>query len=116
VEKMKLYNAPENNSWNLLFSPLPPPCPFSSFFFLSLFSDPLFSFSYHLSETGFFSLVKTQKTDGGWRDASAVKSTDCSPRGHEFSSQQPHGGSQPSVMGSDALFWCLWRQHQYSNM
>jgi hypothetical protein len=21
--------------------------------------------------------------------------------------QQPHGGSQPSVMGSDALFWCV---------
>jgi hypothetical protein len=25
----------------------------------------------------------------------------------EFSSQQPHDGSQPSVMGSDALFWCV---------
>jgi hypothetical protein len=24
----------------------------------------------------------------------------------EFSSQQPHGGSQPSVIRSDALFWC----------
>jgi hypothetical protein len=30
----------------------------------------------------------------------------CSSRGPEFNSQQPHGGSQPSVMGSDALFWC----------
>jgi hypothetical protein len=29
-----------------------------------------------------------------------VKSTDCSPRGPEFNSQQPLGGSQPSVMGS----------------
>jgi hypothetical protein len=28
-----------------------------------------------------------------------VKSTDCSSRGPEFNSQQPHGGSQPSVMG-----------------
>jgi hypothetical protein len=28
-------------------------------------------------------------------------------RGPEFNSQQPHGGSQPSVMGSDALFWCV---------
>jgi hypothetical protein len=36
-----------------------------------------------------------------------VKSTDCSSRGPEFNSQQPHGGSQPSIMGSDALFWCL---------
>jgi hypothetical protein len=31
-----------------------------------------------------------------------VKSTDCSSRGPEFNSQQPHGGSQPSVMGADA--------------
>jgi hypothetical protein len=30
----------------------------------------------------------------GWRDGSAVKSTDCSSRGPEFNSQQPHGGSQ----------------------
>jgi hypothetical protein len=43
----------------------------------------------------------------GWRDGSVVKSTDCSSRGPEFNSQQPHGGSQPSVMGSDALFWCV---------
>jgi hypothetical protein len=41
----------------------------------------------------------------GWRDGSVVKSTDCSSEGPEFKSQQPHGGSQPSVMGSDALFW-----------
>jgi hypothetical protein len=43
----------------------------------------------------------------GCRDGSAVKSTDCSSRGPEFNSQQPHGGSQPSVMESDALFWCV---------
>ena len=42
------------------------------------------------------------------------KSTDCSSRGLEFKSQQPHGGSQPSVMRSDALFWCVWRQLQYT--
>jgi hypothetical protein len=33
------------------------------------------------------------KTYGSWRDGSAVKSTDCSFRGPEFKSQQPHGGS-----------------------
>jgi hypothetical protein len=33
----------------------------------------------------------------GWRDGS----------GPEFNSQKPHGGSQPSVMESDALFWCV---------
>jgi hypothetical protein len=41
----------------------------------------------------------------GWRDGSAVKSTDCSFKGPEFKSQQPHGGSKPSVMRSDVLFW-----------
>jgi len=49
---------------------------------------------------------------GNWRDSSVVKSTDCSSRGPEFKSQQPHGGSQPSVMGSDALFWFVWGQLQ----
>jgi hypothetical protein len=38
---------------------------------------------------------------------SVVKSTNCSSEGPEFKSQQPHGGSQPSVMRSDALFWCI---------
>jgi hypothetical protein len=42
---------------------------------------------------------------GGWRDGSVVKSTDCSSRSPEFNSQQPHGGSQPSVMRSDTFFW-----------
>ena len=40
-----------------------------------------------------------RKKGGWWRNGSAVKSTDCSFRGPEFSSQQPHGGSQPSVTG-----------------
>jgi hypothetical protein len=44
--------------------------------------------------------------DRYWRDGSVVKSNRRSSRGPEFNSQQPHGGSQPSVMGSDALFWC----------
>jgi hypothetical protein len=41
----------------------------------------------------------------GWRDDSAVKSTDCSSGGSEFKSQKPHGASQPSIKRSDALFW-----------
>jgi hypothetical protein len=45
---------------------------------------------------------KTKTT--GWRDGSVVKSTDCSSEGREFKSQEPHGGSQPPVMRSDALF------------
>jgi hypothetical protein len=43
----------------------------------------------------------------GWRDGSEDKSTDCSSRGPEFKSQQPHGGSQPSIMKSDVLFWSV---------
>jgi hypothetical protein len=39
----------------------------------------------------------------GWRYAS-VKSTDCSSRSLEFNSQEPHGGSQPCVMGTEVLF------------
>jgi hypothetical protein len=52
----------------------------------------------------------------GWRDGSAVNSTDYSSRGPEFNSQQPHGGSQPSIMRSDALFWCVWRQLQCTHI
>jgi hypothetical protein len=51
----------------------------------------------------------------GWGDGLVVKSTDCSPRSAEFNSQQPHGGSHPPVMGSDALFWCLKTATIYSH-
>ena len=45
-------------------------------------------------------------TFGSWRDGSAVKSVACSSKGPEFNSQQPHGGSQPSVMRSGyEVFW-----------
>jgi hypothetical protein len=47
----------------------------------------------------------SQNTNKGWTDGSAGKSTDCSSKGLEFKSQQQHGGSQPSVMRSDSLFW-----------
>jgi hypothetical protein len=43
----------------------------------------------------------------GCRDGSAVKSTDCSSRGPEFNSQQPHGDLQPSVMGPNGTFCCV---------
>ena len=39
----------------------------------------------------------------GWRWP--VKSNDCSSRGPEVNSQQPRGGSQPSLGVSGALFW-----------
>jgi len=40
------------------------------------------------------------KSQQGWRDGSEVKSMECSSGGPELNSQQPHGGSQPFVMGS----------------
>jgi hypothetical protein len=41
-----------------------------------------------------------------------VKSTDCFSKSPEFNSQKPHGSSQPSVMGSDALLKCVQKQLQ----
>jgi hypothetical protein len=52
-------------------------------------------------------LFFNKKREQGWGNGTAVKSTNCSSRGLEFYSQQPHGCSQPSVMGSDALYWCV---------
>ncbi|XP_060238453.1 transmembrane protein 116 isoform X4 [Meriones unguiculatus] len=40
-----------------------------------------------------------------WKGGSEVKSTACFSKGPEFNSQQPHGGSQPSIMRPSALFW-----------
>jgi hypothetical protein len=50
---------------------------------------------------------QTKKEPLGWRDGSEVMRTDCSSRGPEINSQQPHGDSQSSVMGFNALFWCV---------
>jgi hypothetical protein len=44
---------------------------------------------------------------GAGEIAQWVRTPDCSSEGPEFKSQQPHGGSQPSVTRSDALFWSV---------
>ena len=56
--------------------------------------------------------VVSQKIDrlihrelGTGDNGSTVKSTVCSSTGLEFNSQKPHGGSQPSILKSNALFW-----------
>lgn len=41
------------------------------------------------------------------RAGEMVKNTNCSSEGREFRSQQPHDGSQASVMRSHALFWSV---------
>jgi hypothetical protein len=43
---------------------------------------------------------------GAGEMAQWVRVPDCSSEGPEFKSQQPHGGSQPSVT-SDSLFWSV---------
>jgi hypothetical protein len=53
-----------------------------------------------------FKTTLSRVSDRGWRDGSMVKTSGCSSKGSEFNSQHPHGGSQPSAMGSDAVFWC----------
>jgi hypothetical protein len=50
-------------------------------------------------------LLKSQTGIGEM--AQGLRALDCSSRGPEFNSQQPHGGSQPSVMESNALFCCV---------
>jgi hypothetical protein len=49
-------------------------------------------------EVFLYFLLLVKYFPGGWRDGSVVKSTDCSSKGPEFSSQQSHGGSPPSAM------------------
>jgi hypothetical protein len=54
-----------------------------------------------------YSFLNVKMAFVGWRDGPVVKSTSCSYSHPEFHSQQPHGGSQPPLMGSNALFWCV---------
>jgi hypothetical protein len=44
---------------------------------------------------------------GAGEMAQWVRAPDCSSEGPEFNSQQPHGGSQPSLTRSDSLFWSV---------
>jgi hypothetical protein len=39
--------------------------------------------------------------------AQQLKSIGCFSEGPEFKPQQPHGGSQPPIRRSDALFWIV---------
>jgi hypothetical protein len=61
------------------------------------------------------SVINKIREGGRWR-GSVVKSTDCSSEGPEFKAQQPHGGSQPSVTRSNALFRSVWRQLQCTHI
>jgi hypothetical protein len=48
-----------------------------------------------------------KKRKGAGEMAQWVRAPDCSSEGLKFKSQQPHGGSQPSVTRSDSLFWSV---------
>jgi hypothetical protein len=54
--------------------------------------------------------LSQKKFVGAGETAQWLRGTDCSSKGPEFKSQQPHGASQPPIMRFDALFWCVWRQ------
>jgi hypothetical protein len=49
-------------------------------------------------------LVALRAWDRAGEMAQWVRAPDCSYEGQKFKSQQPHGGSQPSVMRSDSFF------------
>ena len=72
---------------------------------------PLRDWAWHLN--GIAAEDRDKNWLEGWRDGSVVKT---SSRGPEFNSLQLHGGSQPSVMGYDVLFWCVWRQWQCTHI
>jgi hypothetical protein len=76
----------------------------------------MYSMGYCYCYWDIFKIERTRSWVEGWRDCSAVKSDVCSSSGPEFNSQQPHGGSQPSVTRSDSLFWCVWRQWQCTHI
>jgi hypothetical protein len=50
-------------------------------------------------------ILSLKKKKRAGETAQWVRAPDCSSEDQEFKSQQPHGGSQPSVMRSDSLFW-----------
>jgi hypothetical protein len=49
----------------------------------------------------------SKKNSGAGEMAQWVRAPNCSSKGPAFKSQQPHGGSQPPVTRSDALFWSV---------
>jgi hypothetical protein len=61
-------------------------------FKLSLLVEYIYFLFYHMLWD------RVSKRILGWRDGSAVMITDCSSKGPEFKSQQPNGGSQPSII------------------
>ena len=55
--------------------------------------------------TGFIRKTPYQNKDGAGKVAEWVRALTTLPEGPEFKSQQPHGGSQPSLVRSDTFFW-----------
>jgi hypothetical protein len=83
-------------------------------FSLKCFGKPDIVAYLNLGYIQFFKNCLKEEKKGGWRNGPAVKSTGYSSRGPEFNFQQLHGGSQPSVIEPDALFWCLKTATVYS--
>lgn len=49
--------------------------------------------------------LSSKSFNEGWRYDLVCKSTGCSSRDPELNSQEPHGGSQPYIVESNAHFW-----------
>jgi hypothetical protein len=58
------------------------------------------------SRNGTWVFIAFIKNNNNWAGEMAqwLRALDCSSKGPEFKSQQPHGGSQPSLTKSDAIF------------
>ena len=79
-----------------------------------MFSGPAVStasnVTHRATSLNFFQLKKKKSSCGAGEMAQRLRALtalpkvlNCSSKGPEFNSQEPHGGSQPSVTGSDAL-------------
>jgi hypothetical protein len=62
---------------------------------------------FYVDKTGMVKESMRKVREGAVEMAQWVRAPDCSSEGQEFKSQQPHGGSQPSVTRSDSLFWSV---------
>jgi hypothetical protein len=50
-----------------------------------------------------------ERRDGAGEMAQPLRALTALLKVSSLKSQQPRGGSQPSVMGSDAFFWCVMK-------
>jgi hypothetical protein len=103
------------NHWQIVLVKTSDPRTRETCFFLTTFPDVGLQFYSNACQIRVCSLQFSWGREVGdikarqWAGEMAqwVRAPDCSSKGPEFKSQQPHGGSQPSVTRSDSLFWSV---------